>query len=133
MQKVVDFLTANPVFQLATVEGDQPRVRPFGFHMVANGRLYFITGEGKKVHQQLLANPKFELSTSNDKGEWLRLSGKAVFDTPADLLEKAFVAMPMLRDIYGNPSAGAKAAMFYVADGKAVLADMSGKSETIAL
>lgn len=49
MQKVVDFLTANPVFQFATVEGDQPRVRPFGFHMVDNGRLYFITGTAKKV------------------------------------------------------------------------------------
>lgn len=133
MQKVVDFLNANPVFQLATVEGDQPRVRPFGFHMLDSGRLYFFTGEGKKVHKQLVANPKFELSVSNDKGQWLRLSGKAVFHTTADLLEKAFTAAPMLRDMYGNPSSGPKAAMFYVENGQAVLADMAGNSETIAL
>lgn len=133
MQKVVDFLNANPIFQLATVEGDQPRVRPFGFHMVAGGKLYFFTGEGKNVYNQLRANPKFELSVSNDKGAWLRLSGKAVFDTTPQLVEQAFDAMPMLRDMYGNPASGAKGAMFYVAEGKAVLADMSGKSETITL
>ena len=130
MKKVVDFLEANPVFQLATVDGDQPRVRPFGFHMVDNGRLYFITGEEKDVCRQLKANPKFELSVSNDKGQWLRMRGIAVFDTRQELVEKAFAAMPMLRDIYG--SAGSpKATMFYAEQVEAVLADMQGNCETV--
>lgn len=131
MKKVLDFLAANPVFQFATVDGDKARCRPFGFHMVENGRLYFITGEAKDVCRQLKANPAFELSVSNDKGQWLRLSGRAVFDTTPALLEKAFGMMPMLRDIYG--SGGAKAAMFYADQAVATLADMQGKSETVKL
>lgn len=132
MQKVIDFLTANPVFQLATIEGNQPRNRPFGFHMVENGRIYFITGEAKKVCRQLQANPRFEISVSNDKGQWLRLTGEAIFDTRPELVEKAFAIMPMLKDIYGNPN-GPKAAMFYAGNAEALLADMSGNSETIKL
>lgn len=132
MQKVLDFLAANPVFQLATVEGSQPRTRPFGFHLVADGKIYFMTGDSKKVARQLKANPLFELSVSNDKGEWLRLSGRAVFDTKPDLLAKAFEMMPMLKDIYGRPDSP-KAVMFYAADAQAILADMEGNSETITL
>lgn len=130
MQKVLDFLAANPVFQLATVEGDQPRVRPFGFHMVENGRIYFITGEAKKVSQQLRANPRLELSVSNDKGQWLRVSGKAVFDTTPERVAKALEIMPMLKDIYERPN-GPKPAMFYITEAEATLADMQGNSETI--
>lgn len=132
MQKVLDFLAANPVFHLATMEGDQPRNRPFGFHMVDNGRLYFTTGEGKKVWHQLRANPKFEISVSNDKGQWLRLSGTAVFDTRPELVGKTFEIMPMLKDIYG-PGKGAVAALFYADKAEATLADMSGNNETIKL
>ncbi len=133
MQKVIEFLDANPVFQLATVEGDQPRVRPFGFHIVDGGKLYFFTGVGKKVFNQLQANPKFEISVSNETGQWLRLSGRAVFHTTPELLEKSFDKAPMLRDIYGNPAGGPEPAMFYVEKGEAVLADMTGKSETFTL
>ncbi len=132
MQKVLEFLRENPVFQLATVEGDQPRVRPFGFHMVENGKLYFITGAHKDVCHQLKANPKFELSVANAKGQWLRLHGKAVFDDNAAMAEKAFAVMPDLKAIYSQPG-GAKAAMFYAAEAEAVLADMQGHSEKIKL
>ncbi len=132
MQRVLDFLAAHPVFQFATVEGDQPRNRPFGFHMVEDGKLYFITGEAKKVCAQLKANPRFEISVSNDKGEWMRLTGRAVFDTRPELVEKAFSIMPMLRDMYGVPG-GPKAAMFYADKVVAVLADMQGRNETVTL
>ncbi len=132
MKRVTDFLTANPVFHLATMEGDQPRVRPFGFYMEVDGKLYFATGEQKKIAAQLRANPKFEICACNEKAEWLRLSGKAVFDSKPELIEKAFAILPMLRDIYGNPD-GPKAALFYAADAVAVFADMTGKSETVKL
>ena len=132
MQKVLDFLAANPVFQLATVEGDQPRCRPFGFHMVADNRIYFITGEAKDVAKQLRANPKFELSACDSQGRYMRLHGSAVFDTRPELVEKAFAMMPMLKDIYGN-AGGPKAAMFYADKAEALIADMAGGSETIKL
>lgn len=132
MQKVLDFLKANPVFHLATVDGDKPRNRPFGFHMLENGKLYFCTGETKDVAKQLKANPNFEISTCNAKGEWLRIRGKAVFETTPELTEKAFGVMPMLRDLYGKADSP-KFALFYAADAEAILADMSGKSETIKM
>ncbi len=132
MKRVTDFLTANPVFHLATMEGDHPRVRPFGFFMEVGGKLYFITGEQKKVAAQLRANPKFELCACSDKGEWLSLSGVAVFDTKPELVEKAFTLAPMLRDIYGKQD-GPKAALFYADNAQAVLADMTGKTDTIKL
>lgn len=132
MKKITDFLTANPVFHFATVEGDQPRLRPFGFFLEANERIYFFTGEHKKVFRQLLANPKFEICACNDKGEWLRLAGKAVFDTRPELVEKAFGMAPMLRDIYGAANSP-KAAMFYAGDAEATFTDITGKSETVRL
>lgn len=132
MQRVLEFLAANPVFQFATVDGDKPRTRPFGFHMLDNGKIYFATGETKDVAKQLKANPNFELSTANDKGEWLRLRGKAVFDTRPELVEKAFAAMPLLKDIYGKEN-GPNIALFYAGQAEAILADMAGKSETIQL
>lgn len=132
MQKVLDFLAANPVFQLATVDDGKARCRPFGFHLVDNKRIYFITGDAKKVCRQLKANPYFELSVSNDKGEYMRLSGKAVFDTRQELLDRAFEMMPMLKDIYG-PGGPAKPAMFYADEGEALIADMQGRAETIKL
>lgn len=131
MKEVLDFLAANPVFQFATVDGGKARCRPFGFHMVDNGRIYFCTGEGKKVWQQLKDNPNFELSVSNDKGQWLRLSGKAVFDTTPELAEKAFGIMPVLRDLYG-PGKGTLA-LFYADQAEATLADMQGRNEKIVL
>lgn len=130
MQKVLDFLAANPVFQFATVDNGRARCRPFGFHLVDDNRIYFITGEAKKVCQQLKANPYFELSVSNNQGEYLRLSAKAVFDTRQELLDRAFAMMPMLKDIYG-PGGPAKAAMFYAVEAEAFLADMQGNMETI--
>lgn len=132
MQKVLDFLAANPVFQLATVDGEKARCRPFGFHIVDGGRLYFFTGVGKNVHRQLNEKPWFELSVSNDKGEWMRLSARAVFDTKPELVEKSFEMMPMLRDIYGE-GGKMKPAMFYAADGEVTFADMQGNSQTLPL
>ncbi|MDR2392261.1 MAG: pyridoxamine 5'-phosphate oxidase family protein [Planctomycetota bacterium] len=132
MKEVLDFLKNNQVFQFATMEGDQPRNRPFGFHMVHNNRIYFITGDHKPVYRQLRANPKFELSVSNEAGEWLRLRGSAVFDPDPKLLEEAFRLMPMLKDIYGDPK-GPKPAMFYASQAEATLADMRGKNEIVTL
>lgn len=132
MKKVLEFLAENPVFQLATVDGEKARCRPFGFHLEDEGRLYFFTGEGKNVYLQLQKNPWFELSVSNNKGEWMRLSAKAVFDTKRELVEQSFAMMPMLKDIYGEGGM-MKPAMFYAAEGEVTFADMQGNSQTLPL
>ena len=75
MDKVYEFLKQAQVYFLATAEGDQPRVRPFGTVDIFEGRLYIQTGKSKSVSRQLQANPKAELCAFRD-GRWLRVSGE---------------------------------------------------------
>ena len=79
MQRVADFLKAAGVYYLATVEGDQPRVRPFGTANIFEGKLYIQTGKVKPVSQQIHANPKAELCAFKD-GQWLRVACELVED-----------------------------------------------------
>ncbi len=79
MQEVYDFLKACGTYYLATVEGDQPRVRPFGTIDIFEGKLYIQTGKVKEVSKQIQANPKVEISAFAE-GKWLRVAGKLVRD-----------------------------------------------------
>ena len=79
MQEVYEFLKACKTYYLATCEGDQPRVRPFGTVDIFEGRLYIQTGLVKDVAKQMLAHPKVELCACQD-GRWLRVSAEAVLD-----------------------------------------------------
>ena len=79
MEKVYEFLKSVGTYYLATVEGDQPRVRPFGTVNLYDGKLYIQTGRKKDVARQIAANPKVELCAFKD-GVWLRLSGTLVAD-----------------------------------------------------
>lgn len=79
MDKVLKFLKDAETYYLATVEGDQPRVRPFGTVHVFEGKLYIQTGKVKDVSKQLHQNPKAEICAFKN-GEWLRVSGKLIED-----------------------------------------------------
>ena len=99
LQKIVDFLDEAKVYYLATVDGDQPRVRPFGTALAYNGRLYIQTGKVKAVSRQLAANPKAEICAFTG-GTWVRITGELIDDPDiapaAAMLEK----MPMLKGMY---------------------------------
>ncbi len=77
MEEVYEFLKKCGTYYLATVEGDQPRVRPFGTVDIFEGKLYIQTGKSKAVSKQIQANPKVEICAYAD-GKWLRLTGKLV-------------------------------------------------------
>jgi uncharacterized pyridoxamine 5'-phosphate oxidase family protein len=79
MKEVYDFLKSAGTYYLATVEGDQPRVRPFGTVEIFEDKLYIQTGKSKDVSKQLAANPKAEICAFKD-GTWLRVSGELVSD-----------------------------------------------------
>ena len=79
MEKVCEFLKSAGVYYLATVEGDQPRVRPFGTAHIFEGKLYIQTGKSKPVSKQLTANPKCEICAFKD-GVWLRVAAELVED-----------------------------------------------------
>ena len=99
MQEVVDFLKKCETYYLATAEGDQPRVRPFGTAHVFEGKLYIQTGKVKDVSKQMVANPKVEICCfEGDK--WLRIAGTAVTDDRIEAKESMLEAYPQLKGMY---------------------------------
>jgi len=101
MQKVYDFLKKAGTYYLATVEGDQPRVRPFGTVNVFEGKLYIQTGKKKPTAKQIEANPKVEICAFNE-GEWIRLSGTLVEDDRFEAKKAMLDAYPELRAMYSE-------------------------------
>jgi uncharacterized pyridoxamine 5'-phosphate oxidase family protein len=100
MSTAYEFLKANQVFHLATVDGERARVRPFGFVMKRNDALYFCTNNTKDVYKQMVKCPNVEMSAMGPDGKWLRLCGKAVFDNSRDAKAQAFAESAMLLQIY---------------------------------
>ena len=99
MQTVYDFLKECGTYYLATVEGDQPRVRPFGTVDLFDGGLYIQTGKVKAVSKQLHANPKAEICAFKD-GKWLRVECKLTADDRVEAQEHMLAAYPMLGNMY---------------------------------
>ena len=101
MQEVYDFLKDAETYYLATMDGDQPRVRPFGTVDIFDGKLYIQTGKVKDVAKQIAANPKVEICAFKD-GRWLRLSGELVEDDKREAKKHMLDNYPMLRHMYNE-------------------------------
>lgn len=99
MNEVYEFLKKCGTYYLATVEGDQPRVRPFGTVDVFDGKLYIQTGKVKDVANQMKANPKVEISGMAD-GKWIRLAGEMVLDENIEAQKHMLDAYPSLQKMY---------------------------------
>ena len=99
MEKVCEFLKSAGAYYLATVEGDQPRVRPFGTAHIFEGKLYIQTGKVKPVSKQLAANPKCEICAFKD-GAWLRVAGELVEDDRVEAKRSMLDAYSNLRAMY---------------------------------
>ena len=112
MQEVYEFLKSCGVYYLATLENDQPRVRPFGTVDLFEGKLYIQTGKIKAVAQQMLANPKVELSAMAADGRWIRISAQAILDENIAAQEHMLDSYPNLKAMYA-PGDG-NTAVFYL-------------------
>ena len=99
IQEVYDFLKTCRTYYLATVDGDQARVRPFGTVDIFDGRLTIQTGRSKDVAKQMLANPKVELCAF-DGDRWLRVAASAVEDPRLEAQEHMLDAYPHLKARY---------------------------------
>ena len=132
MNEVLEFLTTNPTFYLATVEENQARVRPFGAIAKFEDKLYFATNNTKPVFKQLVTNPKVEISTTSPKGEWIRLSGTAVMDSRHETKEAMLNAVPSLKNMYTSDDDVFE--VFYLTDAIAVFNSFgSAEPKTIQL
>lgn len=99
MQEVYEFLKSADTYYLATVEGDQPRVRPFGTVDVFEGKLYIQTGKIKNVSKRIQVNPKVEVCAFKD-GKWIRVSGKLVRDDRVEAKKHMLDSYPSLQNMY---------------------------------
>jgi len=124
MSETYEFLKKAGTFYLATVDRDKPRVRPFGFVMEYEGRLYFGGGDHKEFYRQLQANPELEISACVGP-EWIRLRGKAHFDLSEEALEEAWRQAPHLKAMY-EKTPDRRMALFFVDDASCVWATLSG-------
>ena len=101
MKKALEFLRQCGTFYLATADGDQPRVRPFGAVAEFEGKLYITTGNVKAVFAQMMANPKIEISGMAG-GDWIRLSAEVVRDERREAKTAMLEQNPMLRGMYSE-------------------------------
>ena len=129
MKEIYDFLKKAGTYYIATVEGDQPRVRPFGTIDIFEDRLYIQTGLKKDVARQMLANPKVELCAF-DAGKWIRVTAEAVLDENIEAQKHMLEGYPSLKGMYA-PGDGNNA-VFALQNGTAVIASFTEPPVTIA-
>ena len=134
MSRIDGLLAASKTFYLATVDGDQPKLRPLGAHHLVDGKVWLGVGEFKNVYRQLVANPKCEVVALQPAGgKWLRWTGRAVFAEGAERerLEEVFLtAAPRLRRIY-NKKPGKRMMCFTLVDSRAELIPMMPPGEVL--
>jgi len=132
MEEILKILNDAKVFFVATTEDDKPRVRPFGFAMIFEGKLYFCTGNHKNVYRQLKTNPNLEICAMITEDEWIRINGKAVFDDRQSPKEKVFELCPSLYNIYSSAE-DPRFEVFYLTDCEAVIYSMTDEPRKIEI
>lgn len=130
MEQVIGFLKKVGVFYLATVEGDQPHVRPLGFVMDCGGKLAFCTSNQKSMGRQLAANPKVEICCYDGENT-LRITGKAVFATSKETQKMALETMPALKGMYAVGDGMFE--IFYLDETSATCTNMSGEIQELSM
>ena len=128
MQEVYDFLKKCGTYYLATVEGDQPRVRPFGTVDIFEGRLYIQTGKSKDVSKQIQANGKVEICGFAG-GKWLRVAGTLVRDDRVEAKRHMLEAYPSLQAMYSAEDDNTE--VLYFKDATATFSSFTEAPKTI--
>ena len=129
MSKVKVFLTEAGVFFMATVDGDQPKLRPLGAFLEEDGKLLFGVGDFKNVYRQMVANPLVEIAACKKNGHWLRYTGRAVFETDPKYAEE-MIRRFGLEAIY-NEQTGNTLMIFRLEDAVAVDIAVMGEGESL--
>lgn len=128
IERVCEFLKEAGTYYLATVEGDQPRVRPFGTVHIFEGKLYFQTGLVKDVAKQMAANPKVEICAFH-KGQWLRIAAEAVYDERIEAQTSMLDAYPSLQNMY--KAGDGNTAVYWLKNAKATFSSFTAAPETV--
>ena len=128
MQEVCDFLKKCGTYYLATVEGDQARVRPFGTAHIFDGKLYIQTGKVKDVSKQMAANPKVEICACEGPN-WIRIAATAVDDDRIEAKQSMLDAYPSLANMYKADDGNTQ--VLYLKDATATFSSFSGDPKVV--
>lgn len=128
MEKVYEFLKNAETYYLATEEGNQPRVRPFGTINIFEGKLYIQTGKAKPVSKQLKANPKAEICAYKD-GKWLRIAAELVEDDRVEARKAMLDAYPNLRARYDENDGNTQ--VLYLKNARATFSSFTEEPEVV--
>lgn len=128
MEKVCQFLKNAGTYYLATVDGNKPRVRPFGTVNIFDNKLYIQTGKIKSVAKQINANPNVEICAFNN-GTWVRIEAKLVEDDRIEARKSMLDAYPELRSMY-NENDG-NTVVYYLSDAVATFSSFTAPAEII--
>ena len=128
IERVYQFLNEAGTYYLATMDGDQPRVRPFGTILLMGGKLYIQTGKVKDVSKQIAANPKAEICAFKD-GKWLRVACELVNDDSHEVKVAMLDKMPTLKAMYSADDDNMQ--MLYFRNAKATFSSFTEAPETV--
>ena len=128
MERVCQFLKDAGTYYLATVEGDQPRVRPFGTAHIFEGKLYIQTGKAKPTSRQLRANPKAEICAFHN-GTWVRIAGELIEDDRVEAKKSMLDAYPNLRGMYDENDGNTQ--VLYFRNATATFSSFTAAPETV--
>ena len=128
LETVCQFLREAGTYYLATADGDQPRVRPFGTVLLYDGKLCIQTGKKKDVAKQIEANPKFEICAF-DKGTWIRVTGKLVEDPRIEAQESMLDDYESLKKMYA--AGDGNTVVYCIEDGEATFSSFTAPPRTV--
>ena len=128
MQEVYDFLRKCGTYYLATTDGDQPRVRPFGTAHIFEDKLYIQTGKVKDVSKQMMKNPKIEICAMSG-GEWIRIQATVVEDDRVEAKQSMLDAYPNLKTRYSATDDNTQ--VLYLKDAIATISSFSNDPKVI--
>jgi uncharacterized pyridoxamine 5'-phosphate oxidase family protein len=128
LKEVYEFLKNAKTYYLATADGDQPRVRPFGTAHIFDNKLYIQTGKKKDVSKQMGKNPKIEICAMNE-GKWIRISATAVNDDRVEAKKSLLEAYPNLKNMYSATDNNCQ--VLYLKNATATISSFGGEPKVI--
>ncbi|MBN1569750.1 MAG: pyridoxamine 5'-phosphate oxidase family protein [Acidobacteria bacterium] len=128
MEEIYQFLKKCGTYYIATMDGDQPRVRPFGTVLIFENKLYIQTAKAKNVAKQIMKNPKIEICAFAE-GKWVRVAATAVEDDRIEPREKMLDAYPQLRNMYSANDGNNE--VLYLKDAAATFASFGQEPRTV--
>ena len=129
INEVYAFIKAQKTYYIATLDGDQPRVRPFGTIHIFEGKLYIQTGRKKPTSHQIEANPKIEIVAYDGAASWIRVAAEAVADDRIEAQESMLEEYPELRSMY-TPGDG-NTVVYYLKNVRATISSFAAAERVI--